>query len=181
MPQAGEALRGLAGGSGVRAGGAVRWLLAMLAAAAVAVPVAEAFRRRKAALQTPGGSEPPPLPASEPFRRPTAMGREEFERRVGAVAAMADPQQAVKAAFHLFLEASTAPGEAPDPARTPAEQMASGVPEALGRSRQARRLLQLYHEAAYGPRETSRAEQAEAVALLRELWPWLEKVRPCPR
>lgn len=180
-PQADEALRGLAGGSGARLGDALRWLLAMLATATAAVPVAEALRRRKTAPQPPGGAEVSVWPAFDPSRHPAALGREDFERRVTAIAAMADPRQAVGAAFQLFVEASTAPGKAPEAALTPFERVARAVPEALGRSPQAQRLLQLYHEAAYGPRETTAAEQAEAVAALRELWPWLEKVRPCPR
>lgn len=169
-----------AAGEGLLSGGlarAVLWVAGAALAGAMALPAVARLRHRRG-LPGDGEAVRAPVPRNETASQPQTAGMDaaEFDRLVEAVAGTADPRDAVIRAYHVLEAALAALNYRRPPARTAAEHVAASVPPPLRGNPDAFRLVELYHEAAYGQRPTTAVERQEAVDLLRRLWDALREV-----
>lgn len=171
---------GGAAGEGLLSGG-LAWAMLGLAGAAVAGAVAlpaVARLRHRPGLLRDREAAPPVVPRNETASQGQTGGMDaaEFDRLVAAVAGTADARDAVIRAYHVLEAALAALKYRRPPPLTPAEHLANNVPPPLRGNPDAWRLVELYHEAAYGQSPTTGAERQEAVDLLRRLWNALREV-----
>lgn len=167
-------------GEGLLSGDLVRamlWVAGAALAGAVALPAVIRLWHRDE-LREDGKAVRATVPPNETASQPQTAGMDpaEFDRLVAAVAGTADPRDTVMRAYHVLEAALAALKYQRPPARTAAEHLVANVPPLLRGNPDAVRLVELYHEAAYGQRPTTAVERQEVVDLLRRLWSALREV-----